>query len=155
MPGMIDAKLAELGIDLKPAPKPAAAYVPYVQSGNLIFISGQVPFVDGELTFKGKVGVDYSLEEGQECAKICALNILAVAKEACGGDLDRVKRVVKLGGFVNCPTDFEQHPAVINGASTFIGEVFGDKGLHSRFAVGAGSLPFNVAVEIEAIIEIE
>ncbi|MDJ0686316.1 MAG: RidA family protein [Alphaproteobacteria bacterium] len=154
MTGQIDERLAKMGVKLAAAPKPAAAYVPYVKTGNLVFISGQVPFVDGELTFQGKVGVDFTLEEAQECARICALNILSVAKDACDGDLDRITRIVKLGGFVNCKDDFEQHPAVINGASNFMTDVFGEKGQHSRFAVGAGSLPFNVAVEIEAVIEI-
>jgi len=155
MAGQIDARLAELGIELPQAPKPAAAYIPAVRSGNLIFVSGQVPFDNGELAWKGKVGVEYSLEEGQQAARLCALNAIAVAKDVLDGDLDRITRVVKLGGFVNCPADFEQHPAVINGASNVVGEVFGDKGAHARFAVGVGSLPFNVAVEVEAIFEVE
>ncbi len=155
MAGQIDARLAELGIELPQAPKPAAAYIPAVRSGNLIFVSGQVPFDNGELAWKGKVGVEYSLEEGQQAARLCALNAIAVAKDVLDGDLDRITRVVKLGGFVNCPADFEQHPAVINGASNVVGEIFGDKGAHARFAVGVGSLPFNVAVEVEAIFEVE
>ena len=155
MAGQIDARLTELGIELPQAPKPAAAYIPAVRSGNLVFVSGQVPFENGELAWKGKVGVDYSVEEGQQAARTCALNAIAVVKDVLDGDLDKVTRVVKLGGFVNCPADFEQHPAVINGASNLVGEIFGDKGAHSRFAVGAGSLPFNVAVEVEAIFEVE
>ena len=155
MAGQIDARLTELGIDLPVAPKPAAAYIPAVRSGNLVFVSGQVPFDNGELAWKGKVGVEYSLEEGQQAARLCALNAIAVVKDVLGGDLDKVTRVVKLGGFVNCPADFEQHPAVINGASNVVGEIFGDTGAHARFAVGVGSLPFNVAVEVEAIFEVE
>ena len=155
MAGQIDARLAELGIELPQAPKPAAAYIPAVRSGNLVYVSGQVPFENGELAWKGKVGVDYSVEEGQQAARTCALNAIAVVKDVLDGDLDKVTRVVKLGGFVNCPPDFEQHPAVINGASNLVGEIFGDKGAHARFAVGAGSLPFNVAVEVEAIFEVE
>jgi len=155
MAGQIDARLKELGIEIPAVAKPAAAYVPGVRTGNLIFVSGQVPFVNGELTFKGKVGAEFTVEQGQECARVCALNAIAVAKDMLGDDLDRVTRVVKLGGFVNCPADFEQHPMVINGASNVVGEIFGDKGAHSRFAVGVGSLPFNVAVEVEAVFEVE
>ncbi len=155
MAGKIDARLAELGITLPAAPKPAAAYIPAVRSGNLIFVSGQVPFDNGTLAFIGKVGVEYSIEEGQQCARLCALNALSVVKDMLDGDLDRVTRIVKLGGFVNCPADFEQHPAVINGASNLMAEIFDDKGAHARFAIGAGSLPFNVAVEVEAIVEVE
>ncbi len=155
MAGKIDARLAELGITLPDAPKAAGAYVGYVRSGNLLFVAGQVPFWNGELRHTGKVGLDLTLEEGQEAARVCALNIVAQAKAALDGDLDRVVRIVKLGGFVNCPTDFTQHPAVINGASNLIGEIFGEKGAHARFAMGAGSLPLNVAVEIDAVIEIE
>jgi enamine deaminase RidA (YjgF/YER057c/UK114 family) len=155
MAGQIDARLKELGIEIPTVAKPAAAYVPGVRTGNLIFVSGQVPFVNGELTFKGKVGAEFTVEQGQECARVCALNAIAVAKDMLGGDLDKVTRVVKLGGFVNCPADFEQHPMVINGASNVVGEIFGDKGAHSRFAVGVGSLPFNVAVEVEAVFEVE
>lgn len=154
MAGTIDARLEELGIELPQAPAAAGAYVGYVQTGNLLFVAGQVPFWNGELRHVGKVGDDLSLEEGQEAARVCALNILAQAKDALGGDLDRVVRIVKLGGFVNCPTDFTQHPQVINGASNLIGDIFGDKGAHARFALGAGSLPLNVAVEIDAVIEV-
>ena len=154
MSNAIDAKLQELGIDLPTPPKPAAAYVPVVQSGNLLFVSGQIPMVNGELQYVGKVGADYGIEEAQACARVCAINILANVKAACGGDLGRVTRIVKLGGFVNCTPDFNEIPQVINGASNLMGEVFGDKGEHARFAVGAVNLPFNVAVEVEAIVEI-
>ena len=153
MAGTIDAKLTELGLELPAVAAPAGSYVGYVISGNQIFVSGQIPFWNGDVKFKGKVGTDYSIEEGQEAARVCSLNIIAQVKDALGGDLDRVTKVVKLGGFVNCPPDFEGHPMVINGASELIGAVFGEKGRHARFAMGAGSLPFNVAVEIDAVIE--
>ncbi len=153
MAGTIETKLAELGLELPAVAVPAGSYVGYVISGNQIFISGQIPFWNGELKYKGKVGVDYSIEEGQAAAKVCALNIIAQVKAALDGDLDRVTKIIKLGGFVNCPVDFEAHPTVINGASDLMGDVFGDKGRHARFAMGAGSLPLNVAVEVDAVVE--
>lgn len=153
--GTIDTRLEELGITVPEAPKPAANYVPYVVTGNTVFISGQVPLLDGKLEYQGKVGVDFTLEEGQACARLVATNILSVLRAACDGDLDRVRRCVKLGGFVNCPADFDQQPQVINGASDLMVEVFGERGRHARFAVGANVLPFNVAVEIDAVFEIE
>ncbi|MCY4312061.1 MAG: RidA family protein [Rhodospirillaceae bacterium] len=155
MTGVIDARLEELGITIPDAPIPAANYVPWVVTGNTVFIAGQVPFRNGELSHIGKLGDKFSVEDGQACARIVAINILAQLKAACGGDLDRVSRCVKLGGFVNCTPDFADHPKVVNGASNLIVEIFGDKGKHARFAVGAPSLPFNVAVEIDAIFEIE
>ncbi|OUR76424.1 hypothetical protein A9Q83_14735 [Alphaproteobacteria bacterium 46_93_T64] len=154
MAGQIEARLTELGITLPEAAAPAANYVPYAISGNQVFVSGQVPFVDGKLQFQGKVGTDFSTEEAVQCARICALNILAQVKAACGGDLDRVVRCVKLGGFVNCVDGFGEQPKVINGASDLMVEVLGDKGRHARFAVGTNALPMNVAVEIDAIFEI-
>ncbi|WP_420405904.1 RidA family protein [Nisaea sp.] len=154
MAGSIDARLSELGIELPNAAAPAANYVPYVVSGKTLYISGQVPFWNGELKGVGKVGKDMTAEEAQQIARICALNIIAQAKAACGGDLDNVARVVKVGGFVNATDDFTQHPMVVNGASDLMVEVFGDKGKHARFAVGAGSLPLGVAVEVEAVIEL-
>ena len=155
MAGEIDARLKELDIELPNAAAPAANYVPYVVSGNQVFVSGQIPFWNGELKFVGKVGVDFSMEEGQAAARTCALNIIAQVREACGGDLDRVKRCVKLGGFVNCREDFTDQPEVINGASNLMVDVFGDKGRHARFAVGTNVLPRNVAVEVDAVFEIE
>lgn len=154
MAGQIESRIKELGLELPTAPAPAGSYVQHYQSGNLLFVAGQITFWNGEVKFQGKVGQDYSIEEGQEAARICALNILAQAKDALG-DLDKVKRIVKLSGFVNCPTDFDAHPKVINGASDLMGEIFGEKGKHTRIAMGAGSLPLNVAVEIDAIIEVE
>lgn len=156
MAGKIDARLEELGIELPQVPPPAGAYVGVVQTGNLLFVAGQVPFWNGERRHIGKVGTDLTVEQGQEAAGVCALNILAQAKAALGGDLDRITRIVKLGGFVNSAPDFDQHPVVINGASNLIGEIFGEEiGAHARFAMGAGSLPFNVAVEIDAMIEVK
>ncbi|MCH9851881.1 MAG: RidA family protein [Alphaproteobacteria bacterium] len=153
MMGMIDDKLAELGIELPEAAAPAANYVPFCISGNLIFISGQLPMKDGSFAYQGKLGSDISQDQGIEAAKLCAIGIIAQAKAALDGDLDRVVRIVKLGGFVNATSDFTNHPKVINGASDLMVEVFGDKGRHSRFAMGAGSLPLGVSVEIDAVVE--
>ncbi len=152
--GRIDARLQELDIDLPDAPAPAANYVPFVISGNLVFVAGQIPFTGGEIKHKGKVGTDYSVAEGKDIARICALNIIAQVKAACGGDLDRVVRCVKLGGFVNCADDFTEHPEVVNGASDLMVEIFGDAGRHARFAVGSNALPRGVPVEVDAVFEI-
>ena len=154
MAGEVDARLAELGIEVPEAAAPVANYVGYVRSGNLVFVSGQVPLVDGAFKFQGKVGAEFSVEEGQEAARICAINIIAQLKAACGGDLDRVRRIVKLGGFVNSTPEFTDQPKVINGASDLMVAVFGDAGKHTRAAVSAGALPLGVAVEIDAIAEI-
>lgn len=154
MTGRIDARLADLGITLPQAAAPAANYVPWVISGNLVFISGQLPMADGMPGYIGKVGVDFDTTAGAEAAKACAIGILAQLKAALDGDLDRVVRCVKLGGFVNAVPDFLEHPMVINGASDLMVAALGDAGRHSRFAVGVGSLPFGVAVEIDAIFEI-
>jgi enamine deaminase RidA (YjgF/YER057c/UK114 family) len=153
MTSTIETRLSELGVTLPDAPAPAANYVPYVISGNLVFVSGQISKDDSGM-ITGKLGDDFSIEQGQAAAKVCAINLLAQLKAACGGDLDRLVRVVKLGGFVNSTGDFESHPMVINGASDFIGEVCGAKGAHARAAVGCASLPLGVAVEIEGIFEI-
>jgi len=153
MAGKIDARLKELGLEL-PAPNaPVANYVPYVVTGNLVFISGQVSMAGSEKVM-GTVGKDLTVEQGQAAAKLCALTILAQAKAACGGDLDRVKRCVKLGGFVASGPDFKDHPKVINGASDLLVEVLGDAGRHARFAVGVPALPLGFAVEIDAVFEI-
>lgn len=154
MTGQIDARLKELGIELPEAAAPAANYVPYVVSGNHVFVAGQITLLNGELQYQGKVGQDFSVDEGYQAARLCALNILAQVKAACGGDLDKVKRCVRLGGFVNANGDFHDHPKVINGASDLMVEVLGDAGRHARAAVGAPALPLNVAVEVDAIFEI-
>lgn len=146
------ARLKELGIDLPDAPKPVANYVPAVRSGNLIFVSGQVSAAGGEAV-KGKLGEDISIEDGQKAARLCALAIMAQV-DALAGSLDKVTRVVKLGGFVACAPEFDQHPAVINGASDLMVDVFGDAGKHARFAVGVPSLPLGFAVEIDAVVEV-
>jgi len=153
--GQIDTRLTELGITLPVPAKPVANYVGWVRTGNLVFTAGQVSFKDGKIEYQGKVGKDYTVEDAQKAARLCALNVIAQIKEACDGDLDRVKRIVKLVGFVNAVPDFADHPKVVNGASDVMVEVFGDKGKHARSAVGSGSLPVNVAVEVEAVAEIE
>jgi len=154
MAGRIEARLKELGIALPPPGTPAGNYVPHVQTGNLVFIAGQVPIEDGQRKFIGKCGRDYEVKQGQAAARLCAIAVIARMKAACGGDLDRVKRMVKVVGFVNCTPEFGDQPAVVNGASDLLVEVFGDAGKHARSAVGMASLPFGCAVEVEAIFEI-
>ena len=149
----IEARLAELGVTLPDAPAPAANYVPFVKTGNLLFVSGQISAnADGFIT--GKLGYDMTAEDGAVAAKACAVSLLAQLKAGCGGDIERLVRVVKLVGFVNSTPDFSDQPKVINGCSDFMVEALGEKGRHSRSAVSAASLPFGVAVEIEAIFEI-
>lgn len=153
MSGTYEKTLNELGYELPDAPAPAANYVPYVTVGDLVYVSGQVSLnASGRVC--GKLGDDMSVEEGQAAARLCALNLIAQVKAACGGDLDRVKQVVRLGGFVNATPDFEDHPKVVNGASDLIAEVFGDAGKHARAAVGCVSLPLGVAVEVEGLFQI-
>jgi enamine deaminase RidA (YjgF/YER057c/UK114 family) len=152
--GKIDARLKELGIELPQATAPVANYVPYTVTGNLVVVSGQVTLWGGKVEYVGKLGREIGIEDGQKAARLCALNILTHLKTACGGDLDRVKRVVRLGGFVNCTPEFTEMPQVVNGASNLMVEVFGDAGRHARAAVGVASLPLGVAVEVEAMFEI-
>ena len=154
MTGTIDSRLAQLGIDLPSPPAPVASYVPYVIAGNIVFISGQVTLAADGLKYVGVVGKDLSLDEGKAAARLCAINVLAQLKAAVNGNLDRVRRCVRLGVFVNAVPEYTQHPEVANGASDLIQEVFGEAGRHARAAVGAGSLPRNVAVEVEAVFEI-
>src|SRR4051794_5670616 len=151
----VDDRLAELGITLPQAPTPVANYVPFVRTGNLLYISGQGPRVDEKTLKTGKVGGDVSEAEAYQDARLVGIQLLAVAKMALGGDLNRVKRVVKLLGMVNATPDFERHPFVINGCSDLFVEVFGDRGRHARSAVGMGSLPTNITVEAEVILEVE
>ena len=153
MAGKIDARLAELGITLPQATAPVANYVPYVVSGKLVHISGQITMENGELKFVGKLGNDYDVETGQKAARLCALNLIAQLKSAIG-DLDKVTRVVKLNAFVNSAPEFTDQPKVVNGASDTMVEVFGEVGKHARSAVGVASLPLGVAVEIDGIFEI-
>jgi enamine deaminase RidA (YjgF/YER057c/UK114 family) len=150
----IEARLAEKGLQLPVAPKPIANYVRAVRAGNLLFLAGHGPSKDGKMQYVGKVGKELTVEEGYQAAQLVALNCLASAKEALGG-LDRVKRVVKVLGMVNCPPDFGQQPQVINGASDLLVDLYGDGGRHARSAVGVGSLPDGIAVEIEIILEVE
>lgn len=152
--GRVDARLQELGITLPTPPAPVASYVPYVVSGKLVYVSGQVS-VDATGGIKGKLGDAIEVEEGQAAARLCALNLLAQVKAACDGDLDRVKRVVKLGGFVNVTADFTPIPQVVNGCSDVMVAVFGDAGRHARAAVGVANLPLDFAVEVDGVFEIE
>jgi enamine deaminase RidA (YjgF/YER057c/UK114 family) len=154
MTGVVDARLKQLGITLPPAPAPAANYVPWVVSGKLAFIAGQIPIQDGKPHFIGKLGREFTVEQGQQAARLCALNILAQLKAACGGDLDKVARCAKVGGFVNCVPEFNDQPQVVNGASDLLVSVLGEAGKHARFAVGAPSLPRGVAVEVDAVFEL-
>jgi enamine deaminase RidA (YjgF/YER057c/UK114 family) len=155
MSGTVEKRLQEKGITLPQAAAPAANYVPFVVTDNLVFVSGQVTVDNGTLKYLGTVGDDLNVEDGYAAARLCGLNLIAQVRAACGGDLDRVTRVVKLGGFVNCTADFTDHPKVINGASDLMAEVFGEAGQHARFAVGAPSLPLGVSVEVDGIFEIK
>ena len=154
MPGTVDQRLAELKLELPNPASPMANYIPAVRSGNLLFLSGQICQWNGERRFTGKLGAEISLEQGREAAKLCGLNLLAQTKRALDGDLDRVVRVVRLGGFVNAVPDFADQPQVVNGASDLMVAVFGDAGRHARTAVGVGSLPGGAAVEIDAVLEV-
>jgi enamine deaminase RidA (YjgF/YER057c/UK114 family) len=149
-----EKKLAEMGVTLPEAPAPAANYVPYVLAGDMLFVSGQIA-KEGDTLLTGKLGDDLDVADGAKAARACAIALLAQVKAACGGDLDRLVRVVKLTGFVNSTADFTQQPAVINGASDFLGEALGDTGKHARAAVSAPSLPFGVAVEIDGVFQIK
>lgn len=149
----VEQRLTELGYTLPASSKPLAAYIPAVQTGNLVFTSGQLPMVEGHLVQSGKVGSEVTADRAKELATICALNALAAIKMAIG-DLDKVKRVVKVVGFVASAPDFTGQPGVVNGASEFLGEVFQDAGIHARSAVGVAVLPLDAPVEIELIVEV-
>ena len=153
MSNRFETKLKELGITLPDAPAPAANYVPFVQVGDIVYVSGQIS-ADANGFIKGKLGDDMTTEEGAAAARACAINFLAQVKAACGGDLDRLVRVVKLTGFVNSTADYTDQPKVVNGASDLLAEALGDAGKHSRSAVSAASLPLGVAVEIEGIFQV-
>lgn len=153
MASSVETRISELGLTLPDAPAPAANYVPYVVSGNLVFVSGQIAQgPDGPI--RGRLGEDFDLDAGVKAAEACALALVAQARAAAGGDLDRIARVVKLTAFVNSTPDFTDQPKVVNGASDLLVKIFGDKGRHSRSAVGAPSLPLGVAVEIEGFFEL-
>jgi enamine deaminase RidA (YjgF/YER057c/UK114 family) len=149
----IEQKIIDLGFVLPETAKPLAAYIPAVQSGDLVFTSGQLPMINGSLAETGKVGESVSPERAKELATVCALNALAAVKTVIG-DLDKIKRVVKVVGFVSSVPEFSGQPGVVNGASEFLGEVFGDKGVHARSAVGVAVLPLDAPVEIELIVEV-
>lgn len=154
MAGRIDARLAELGIALPEPARPVANYVPFVVTGDLVVISGQVPVIDGKVAWSGKVGAAVSLEDGVRAARQCFVNLLAQLRAACGGDLDRVAQVVRLGGFIAAPPEFSQHATVMNGASDLAVAVFGEAGRHARTTVGVPSLPLDCAVEVEGLFRI-
>jgi enamine deaminase RidA (YjgF/YER057c/UK114 family) len=154
MPGTIDAKLAELGIAVPAAAAPIANYIGYNIVCPMVVVSGQIPLVDGKIAVTGKVGAGVSIEQAQAAARICFVNLLAQLKAATGGDLDRVKRVVRLGGFIAAGPDFTQHALVMNGASDMAVAVFGEKGRHARTTIGVPSLPGDAAVEVEGMFEI-
>jgi enamine deaminase RidA (YjgF/YER057c/UK114 family) len=154
MAGRIDKTLAELGITLPTPAAPVANYVPFVRTGELVVISGQIPLADGKVAFTGKVGDGVSLEDGVAAARLCFVNLLAQLKVACGGDLDRVQQVVRLGGFIAAPASFTQHAPVMNGASDLAVAVFGDAGRHARSTIGVPSLPLDAAVEVEGMFRI-
>ena len=150
----IEKRIEALGLDLPEVPKPVASYIPAVHSGNYVFTSGQLPVIKGELTRRGKVGSDLTVEEGYECAKVAALNCLAAVKSVVGA-LDRVQRVVRVVGFVNSAPGFEDQPKVINGASDLLVEIFGDQGKHARLALGTSELPMGAPVEVEMVVEVQ
>ena len=148
-------RLREQGLELPKVAVPAANYVSYVVTGNLVVISGQLPVLDGKMQYVGKLGAEISIEDGQAAARLCILNVLAQLHDACGGKLERVARCVRLGVFVNGTPEFIDHPKIANGASDLLVAVLADKGKHARVAMGVGSLPFGVAVEVEALFELE
>jgi enamine deaminase RidA (YjgF/YER057c/UK114 family) len=156
MPGRIDARLRELGIELPEAAVPLANYIPYATvGGRLVVVSGQIPLQDGRVAYAGKVGATLSPDDARAAARLCFLNLLAQLRLACGGDLDRVRQVVRLGGFIASPPEFTGHAAAMNGASDLAVEIFGEAGRHARTTVGVPSLPGDAAVEVEGMFEIE
>ena len=150
---MIEEKLCTLGITLPSPPKPAGSYIPVVRTGNLVFVSGQIPISDGKVLYSGKVTKDLSIEDAQKAAQLCIINALAQLKSEFG-NLDKISKIVRLSGFVNSPPEFTEQPKVINGASDLLFEIFEKTGQHARIAVGVSSLPLNSAVEIDLIVEI-
>ena len=151
---MIEEKLESLNITLPTPPKPAGSYIPVVISGNYAYVSGQIPMQEGKIAFTGKIPTKQSLENGQKAAKLCIINALAQIKQEIG-NLNKIKKIIRVSGFVNATQDFTKHPIVINAASDLLFEIFGDKGKHSRIAVGVASLPLDSTVEIDMIVELE
>jgi enamine deaminase RidA (YjgF/YER057c/UK114 family) len=154
MAGRIDAKLKELGITLPPPAKPIATYVPFAVTGRLVVVSGQLPVQDGRIAFTGKLGESVTVEQGKESCRLCFINVLAQLREAAGGELDRVKQVLRLGGFIACVPGFTEHALVMNGASELCVAVFGDAGRHARTTIGVPALPADAATEVEALVEL-
>jgi len=152
---LIDDRLRFLGIELPKPSTPGANYVPYVRSGDLVFLTGQLPQWNGERKYIGKVGREFSVDEGKKAARMCALNLIAHLRVALDGDLDKVVRCVRITGFVNSAPDFYAHPQVINGASDVLVDVFGDAGRHARLSVGVAALPYDQAVEVDAMFEVK
>ena len=150
----IDRKINELKLILPKIASPIANYVPYKICNKMLYVSGQGPVRDGKLIYEGKVGDNLTIEDGIEAAKLCCLNILSIIKHACDDNWNFFNEVVKIGGFVNCTSDFKEQPKIINGASNMLVEILGEKGRHSRFAIGTNSLPLNMAVEIEAVVSL-
>ena len=150
----VDARLRELGIELPEPSAPGANYVPWVRTGDLVFLTGQLAQWNGERRFVGKLGREFGVVEGQQAARLCALNLIAHLRAALEGNLDRVVRTVRLAGYVNGTPDFTAHSQVVNGASDLFVEVFGDAGRHTRMAVGVSALPYDVAVEVEGVFEV-
>ena len=150
----VESRLAELGLELPEVAMPAGAYVPAVISGNLVFTAGQIPLVEGKLMAEGRLGAEIGVEEGKQIAQRCALNAIAAVKSVLG-DLERVKKVVKVVGFVASTPEFTAQPGVVNGASELLQAAFGDRGIHARSAVGVAVLPLNSPVEVELIVEFE
>jgi enamine deaminase RidA (YjgF/YER057c/UK114 family) len=155
MPGRIERRLRELAIELPEPSAPGANYVPFVRTGSLLVITGQLSQWNGERRFVGKLGREFGVEEGQKAARLCALNLIAHARAALGGDLDKIAQSVRLAGYVNGTADFTAHSQVMNGASDLFVEILGDAGRHTRIAVGVNALPYDVAVEVEAMFEVQ
>jgi enamine deaminase RidA (YjgF/YER057c/UK114 family) len=155
MASRVDERLRALALELPQPSKPGANYVPFVRAGSLVFVTGQLSQWNGERRFIGKLGREFSVEQGQQAARLCALNLVAHLREAVAGDLDRVMRCLRIAGYVNSTPDFVGHSQVINGASDLFVDLFGERGRHARMAVGVASLPYDVAVEVEGVFEIE
>jgi enamine deaminase RidA (YjgF/YER057c/UK114 family) len=155
MPGLIETRIAELGLTLPTAMPPIANYIPATISGSMVVVSGQVPAKDGVIAVTGLVSIDVSIEDAKTAAQLCFLNVITHLRTACGGDLDRVRRVIRLGGFVAAPSSFTQHALVMNGASDLAVAIFGEAGRHARSTIGVPSLPANAAVEVEGMFEVD
>jgi len=152
---VFEENIKQLGIEIPDMPNALANYVPYKLSDSIVYVSGQAPVMNGKLIYKGKVGNDISIEDGIKAAELCCINIISVLKKSINGDWNKLDNFLKLGGFVNCNSDFVDQPQIINGASDLLVKVFGEQGKHSRFAVGSNSVPMNISVEIDAIIKIK